>query len=205
MFYSVVGAVNIDVSQVIGLCVLVVSVLSWFVNIIQGNTPDGVPRKKPQKPNPPAARSEIEVLLEQITGDKQKQGRREQQSQVPRPPRPQQERPKNVGRSTSPRTGMQPAKPVVKQSARVAETHLASSNLGNEVRSHHLGNRVEAAVQQEITAAVQHDLGNRIAAARPPQEQSVHPLVKVLRDPNGIRQAILLNEILQRPKAKRHV
>ena len=201
MFYSVLSAVNIDVSQVIGLCVFVVSVLSWFVNIVKGNAPDGTPRPTPQKPKPRPARSEIEALLEQINGDKQKQGRREQQAQVPRPPRPQQERPKNTGRSTSPRPGMQPAKQV----ARISETHLAASNLGSEVRSHHIGNRVEAAVQQEITAAVQHDLGNRIAAAKPPQEQSVHPLVKVLRDPNGIRQAILLNEILQRPKAKRNV
>ena len=201
MFYSILSAVNIDVSQVIGLCVLVVSVLSWFVNIIQGNTPDGVPRPKQQNPKPRPARSEIEALLEQVTGDKQKQARREQQNQAPRPPRPQQERPKNNGRSTSPRPGIQPAK----QAARIADTHLADSNLGNEVRSHHMGNRVDAAVQKEITAAVQHDLGNRIAAAKPPQEQSIHPLVKVLRDPNGIRQAILLNEILQRPKAKRNV
>ena len=205
MFYSVLSAVNIDVSQVIGLCVFVISVLSWFINIIKGNTPEGAPRPNPQKPKPPAARSEIEVLLEQVAGDRQKPIRREQQPQSPRPPKPQQQRPTNVARSTSPRPGMQPAKTAVKQPARISETHLASSNLGSEVRSHHIGNRVDAAVQKEITAAVHHDLGNRIAAAQPPQEQSIHPLVKVLRDPNGIRQAILLNEILQRPKARRNV
>ena len=205
MFYSVLSAVNIDVSQVIGLCVFVISVLSWFINIIKGNTPEGGPRPNPQRPKPPAARSEIEVLLEQVTGDRQKPVRREQQLQTPRSPKPQQERQKSVSRSNSSRPGMQSAKPPAKQPARISDTHLTSSNLGSEVRSHHIGSRVDAAVQKEITDAVQHDLGNRIAAARPPGEQSIHPLVKVLRDPNGIRQAILLNEILQRPKAKRNV
>jgi hypothetical protein len=205
MFYSVLSAGNIDVSQIVGLCVLVLSVISWFINLIKGNTPDGVPRGQQQIPKPRPARSEVEVLLEQLTSGKKKLDGREQQSQVPRPPRPQQERQKNVARTSTLRPGSQPAKQTAKQASRVADMHLASSNLGNEVRSHQIGNRVEAAVQQEITNAVQHDLGNRIAAAKPVEDQPMHPLVKVLRDPNGIRQAILLNEILQRPKAKRHV
>ncbi len=204
MFLPILGAVP-DVSQIIGLCVLVISVLSWFINLVQGNTPDGVPRAKAQNPKPRSARSEIEVLLEQIADGKKKQVGREQQTQAPRPPRPQQDRPKNVARSNSARPESQSPKPAAKLTTRVADMHLASSNLGNEVRSHQMGNRVDAAVQKEITAAVQHDLGNRIAAAKPSQEQPMHPLIKVLRDPNGIRQAILLNEILQRPKAKRHV
>ncbi len=204
MFFPVISAVP-DISQVIGLCVLVISVISWFINIVQGNTPDGVPRAKQQNPKPQSARSEIEVLLEQISGSKKKPVGREQQTQVPRPPRPQQERSTNVGRSNTARPGSQLPKPTAKHASRVADMHLASSNLGNEVRTHQMGNRVDAAVQQEITAAVQHDLGNRIAAAKPVQEQAMHPLIKVLRDPNGIRQAILLNEILQRPRAKRHV
>ena len=204
MLSLILGAVP-DVSQIIGLCVLVISVLSWFINLVQGNTPDGVPRAKQQNPKPRPARSELEVLLEQITDSKKKQIGREPQAQAPRPPRPQQERPKNTGRQNTARTGSQSPKPGAKPPTRVADMHLASSNLGNEVRSHQMGNRVDAAVQQEITAAVQHDLGNRIAAAMPAHEPAMHPLIKVLRDPNGIRQAILLNEILQRPKAKRHV
>ena len=204
MFSLILSAVP-DISQVIGLCVLVISVLSWFINIVQGNTPDGVPRAKQKNPKPPSARSELEVLLDPITDSKKKQVGPEQQVQASRPPRPQQERPKNVARQNTARTGSQSPKSAARQPTRVADMHLASSNLGNEVRSHQMGNRVDAAVQQEITAAVQHDLGNRIAAAMPAQEPAMHPLIKVLRDPNGIRQAILLNEILQRPKAKRHV
>ena len=66
------GAIN--VSEIIGACVLVISVLSWFVNVIQGNTPDGKPRAQPQKQKPPSGRSEIEVLLQQLAGGKPKTG-----------------------------------------------------------------------------------------------------------------------------------
>jgi hypothetical protein len=86
---------------------------------------------------------------------------------------------------------------------RVADSKLPSGNLGAGVRSHQLGNRVEASVVRDVTEPIQHDLGNRIAAATPPQEKPIHPLVKILRDPIGVRQAILLNEILQRPNAGR--
>ena len=46
MLPNLVAAV--DVGQIIGLVVLVISVLSWLVNVIKGNTPDGVPRAKQQ-------------------------------------------------------------------------------------------------------------------------------------------------------------
>ena len=80
---------------------------------------------------------------------------------------------------------------------------LAQSNVGSTVRSHHLGNRVDAEVQRDVPAAFLNNFGQGIAPASAPQERQVHPLVKVLRDPNGVRNAILLNEILQRPKSLR--
>ena len=189
MLTLVLGA-GVDISHIIGLCVLVVSVLSWFVNVIQGNTPDGAPRPQKPKPKPQQGRSEIETLLQELSGDKQK-------------PKSEGERGRTKPKTAPQRPGAPPPYAASRPAPRVADTHLSSSNLGGGVRSHQMANRVEAAVQQEITGAVQHDLGNRIAAALPPSERPVHPLVKVLRDPNGVRQAILLNEILQRPKARR--
>ena len=210
MFAHVLAA--IDVSEVIGVCVLVISVLSWFVNVIQGNKPDGAPRanQKPKpKPKPPTGRSEIEALLQQLTGEQPKPQRRE----PPRPPKPQmppeRQRSKQKPTSTPQRTaaGKSTARPL----SRGLEAPLPPAKLGDEVRSHHLANRVDAEVRQDITepvnrdiqATVQHDLGDRIAPAKV-TEKPVHPLVKVLRDRQGVRQAILLNEILQRPKSRRH-
>lgn len=201
MFSPVVAAV--DVSQIIGVCVLVISVLSWFVNVIKGNTPDGTPQEK-KKPKRQSGRSEIEALLEQLSGEKTKPKPQRRESPKPKP-QPPQGRAKVPPKPPMTRPGLSQSSP------RVADTHLSSSNLGSEVRSHHLGNRIEATVRHDITSpvqqdiqdSVQHDLGNRIAAALPNQPKAVHPLVKVLRDPHGVRQAILLNEILQRPKCLR--
>lgn len=206
MFSTVLAAV--DISQVIGVCVLVISFLSWFVNVIKGNTPDGVPKSKSK---PQSGRSEIEALLQQLSGEKPKPKPERRESQKPerrdssqsRPPSPQ-DRGKNKSKLPVPRPSTSRPTP------RVADTHLGNSNLGSDVRSHRLGNRVEATVKQDITSsvqqdiqdAVQRDLGNGMAAL-PVREKAVHPLVSVLRDPNGVRQAVLLNEILQSPRGKR--
>ena len=210
-------AANVDVSQIIGLIVLVVSVLSWFVNVIQGNTPDGTPRqnkangKAKIKPKPPTGRSELEALAQQLAGEKNRP-RPEQASQLQpqRPPKPpvDRNRPKTNPTQQRPipqRTVPQrPGQPAARPAPRVSETHLASSNLGASVRGHHLANRVEEAVEREIAAPVRQDLGTRTSLIQAVPEQFVHPLVKMLREPNGMRQAVLLNEILQRPKSTRN-
>ena len=202
----------IDVSQIIGVSVLFISMLSWLVNVVKGNTPDGTPRAKP-KPKPQSGRSEIEALLQQLSGEKPKPKPKSERRDTSKPerrdssqPRPksQQDREKGKPKPPVPRTSSS------RPASGLADTQLGRSDLGGEVRSHHLGNRIEASVQQDISAAVQRDieanvqrdLGNRMALP-PAPEKTVHPLVKVLRDPNGMRQAILLNEILQPPKSRR--
>ena len=203
-------AANVDVSQIIGLIVLVVSVLSWFVNVIQGNTPDGTPRqnkangKANPKPKPPTGRSELEELAQQLAGEKNRR-RPEQASQPQRPPKPPVDRNRPKAKPTQQRPVPQrPGQPAARPAPRVSETHLASSNLGASVRGHHLANRVEEAVEREITAPVRQDLGTRTSLIQAVPEPFVHPLVKMLREPNGMRQAVLLNEILQRPKSSRN-
>ena len=208
MLPNLVAAV--DVGQIIGLVVLVISVISWFVNVIKGNTPDGVPRVKQQVSD----RSEIDEFLVQLQSGKPI-------------PRPEQPRPaaKNEMANRKPQfeANHPLAKPAKKPPAisrqssvpqglpRIADTHLPESKLGDSLRRSSFGNRVDAAVQRDITdavrqdiqVAVQHDLGNRIMAAAPTAEKRPHPLVSILRNPDGVRQAILLNEILQRPRSVR--
>lgn len=205
------AAGNIDVSQIIGLCVLVISFLSWFVNLIQGNKPQGGVRPKPQKPQSKPVQSDIETLLQQLTGEKPKPkpARREQTQTAPspRPPKPPRDRGKNSPATTSPRNpspGKTAARTVPAIPAILADSPLVASQIGSEVRSQHLGNRVDTAVNRDITAAVQHDLGKDIAVIGRANSEPIHPLVKVLRDPGGVRQALILNEILQRPKGLRN-
>ncbi len=203
---------GIDGGQIIGICVLVISVLSWFVNAIKGNNADGVPREKKPAAKPQSGRSEIESLLKQLSGEKPKpQPQPQQKQQQKRQEQPQraakqQARAKPKPAPSRPTSAASSISGSSRPMARPGEASMASmaqSNVGSAVRSHHLGNKVDAEVQRDVPAAFLNNFGHGIAPASEPQERQVHPLVKVLRDPNGVRNAILLNEILQRPKALR--
>ena len=208
MFPVLVAAV--DGGQIIGLVVLVISVLSWFVNVIKGNTPDGVPRAKQQVSD----RSEIDEFLQQLQIGKPVP-RQDQQRPVARDEMANRKPPIEAKRPLEKRAKKPPA--ISRQSSgtqglpRVADMHLPESKLGDSLRRSSFGNRVDAVVQRDITDvvrqdiqdAVQHDLGNRIMAAAPMAEKKPHPLVSILRNPDGVRQAILLNEILQRLRSVR--
>lgn len=185
----------VEIHQIVGISLLVITVLSWFVNWIQGNTPDGNPRPQKAKPKPPTARSEIEALLSELTGDKRKP-KPEQKEQPPRPAKNLAERPRAKPKTAPQRPGGPPPYTPSRPTTRPVEVKLPTANLGDSVRTSQLGNQIEASVQKDIVAAVQSDLSSRPSVTSP--ERPVHPLIKLLRDPNGARQAILLSEVLQR-------
>jgi hypothetical protein len=190
---------RVDLHAIFGIVVLVVTVLGWFVNFVQGNNPDGNPRQPRPKPKPQNGRNEIEELLQELSGNKRKPRPepREQPSRQAKPPvarsKPKQPPQKPVAT---------PISPLSRPLGRGGEPTFASANLGQSIRSHQLPNQIDAAVQKEIVSAVSSDLGTS-APLQPLPTGPVHPLVKVLRDPSGVRQAVLLNEILQRPKSLR--
>lgn len=184
----------VEVHQIVGISLLVITVLSWFVNFIQGNNPDGSPRPQKNKSKPQTARSEIEALLSELNGDKRKP-KPEQKEPQPRPVKALAERPRSKPKNAPQRPGAPPPYSP-SRSPRPIEGKLPTANLGDGVRSSQLGNPIEAAVQKDIVSAVQSDLSSRPVVAAP--ERPVHPFVKLLRDPNGARQAIILSEILSR-------
>ena len=64
-------------------------------------------------------------------------------------------------------------------------------------------NRIGAAVEQDIDSSVRRDLRPDATSDALHRAGNIHPLANALRDPQGVRQAILLNEILRRPKSLR--
>ena len=197
----------INAGQIIGLIIFTVSVLSWFVNLVQGNQQNQAPRPK-NRPRDPV-KSELEKFLQEVVGNK---GQQEKKRPAP-PPVPQQKQPraandKKGGKAKPPQ--QRPAKTETatqRPGERAAASHLQSSALGQGVRSklldHMEPNRIGAAVQQDIDSAVRKDLGSNATSDAIQRAGNIHPLAKALRDPQGVRQAILLNEILSRPKSLR--
>lgn len=190
-----------DVGQLIGLAVLVISIISWLVNLIKGegnNAPAGK-RAAPQKD----LRSEIEVFLEELNKPPVRQ-----ETPPPRPapkrapPQPQQQKPKQPQKKR--------AEPISKRTVS-SEPRPGSSNLGAGVRQHvaeHLAaGQVTANAQQNIghriDASVAHDLGTSSTSQHLTTSHTVHPLITFLSQPGGMRQAMLVHELLQKPRALR--
>ena len=192
--------------QVIGLIIFTISVLSWFVNLVQGNKQNQAPRPK-NRPRDPV-QSELEKFLQEVVGNKP-----QPEKKRPTPPVPQQKQSRPANEKKGGKGKPQQQRPARAESGtqrpgeRAAASHLQTSVLGQGVRSHlheHMEpNRIGVAVQQDIDSAVRKDLGPDAASDALTRAGNIHPLAKALRDPQGVRQAILLNEILSRPKSLR--
>ena len=193
--------------------ILVVAIISWFITYIQDKMPGNDPRAPKPGGNPqpkPQGPTNIEDMLRQLAGDKKvvkPQNQPAQQSEKRQPPQPkrqtQRERPRGKPVPPVPTPPIARAPLSTRQKPPVHDSNLPISNLGTAVASHHLADRVDKSVQREIVEKVDADLGRRTTLTEPAKQTQTHPLVKLLRDPNGVRQAILLNEILQPPKSRR--
>ncbi len=82
------------------------------------------------------------------------------------------------------------------------------SFIGQHVNSH-IGKQIGDAVQRDINDQVRSHLGEDKNKQAPPAATSTHgsaaagDLLKALRSPEGVRQAILISEVLGKPKALR--
>jgi hypothetical protein len=211
MFQPFIPVLAIGAGTIVTFIVLSVYVLSWLANLAQGNKPNvPKPRNRPRPNNGP---SELEKFLQDVI----KKSEPESRPAPPKPPRPAGEKKKARQASNPNAAPPQAARPAAakRPATRLSQTHLqTSTKLGDGVRSHlashldprNVDNQVEkdisAGVQRDIDRNVRKDLGSDLTAAMPRQVVE-HPLMQALRNPQGVRQAILMAEILNRPKALR--
>lgn len=188
--------------EVIGIIAFVIWILGMIIRAVKNNQ-EAAP--KPRR-EPETARTEIETFLEEISGKGPK-----------RPPvKPNPPKRPSVAKSKKSKPQEAAARTELTGKPRVAlsEQHLATSNLGSRLRSHlstyMQADRMAAEVQQDlpnrIARNVEADLGPRHLTSTTAQsiaQAPIHPLIKLLRDPQGIQQAIALQEILQKPRALR--
>jgi hypothetical protein len=183
--------------QIFALIVFTISIISWIVNIVNGikGNVEARPKNRPRD----QVQSELEKFLQEVVGGK-KQANQE---------RPQQKQ-KKGGKQKSQQ--QRSAKALAGSSSRpgelVAQSHLPTTTMDGGVRSHHLQTsvdvgRIGAAVQLDIDGAVLKDLGADRSAETGERANTPHPILVALRNREGVRQAILFNEVLGKPKALR--
>ena len=138
---------------------------------------------------------EIEEFLKRSLGG---QPKRQPPSPPPSPSSRERSRQRGSGQRQRPpvTAGQPPLLPV--QQSRVQQSRVQQSRME--------ATRVGAAdISSHVEAAFAHDLAHEspgLTASRPTNQQAAHPaahLIAALRSPEGLRQLILMREILERP------
>lgn len=194
--------------SIVFVIVLVISVISWLVNLVQGNNPKGV--KPKQRPRPDQGQSDLEKFLQEVVGNKP-----QPQQEKPRPPKPPRPQGQKKAKSKSPAqqrpAAVQAPVAMERPGARMQQTHLATAGLGDHFRNSSIDQRsidsvvkkdIDGTVRRDIDDAVQRDIGAD-GTLSSIQRAPVHPLIHAMRSPGGVRQAIVMAEILGRPKSLR--
>jgi hypothetical protein len=204
----------VDVCGAAFVAGIVIMFLFWVLRIFSKAQEDSSPPSvRPRRAERDRQRDEIEEFTRQQTA--RRRGREEDILEVieeARPPRRQgQTRPKPSGqRLPQQQRPGQPAPAASAQRSRPGETlsnrHAnQSESLGSGVRSHlaeYMEDRIDQSVQQHLVGGVGQSVQQHLGAVARMGEARTgeHPIVRLLRDPNGVRTALILNEVLTRPR-----
>lgn len=203
---------------------LTISFISWIMNTIQASQAKQQAKQRAERRQargqaggPPRGqqggggnrvKSEIEMFLEEVTGQPAKQ---QQPAQRPRPPKPPQP-PKRVATPAPKKVSKPPSQPP--RLPAEAPSRKPLSTLGQHVSSYmsdrigeHVQQDIGQHVSQHITGHVSEHIGRETATddhIRPPRKNQVATEIReLLRDADGVRKAIIVNEILTRRTFRR--
>jgi len=194
--------------SIVFVIVLIISIISWVVNLVQGNNQKGKPQNRNRTNQ---GKSDLEKFLQDVVGG----GKQDPDQESRKKPASQKQNPSGNGnkKPAKPKPQQQPAAANKPTGARPAKSPLTPSAMGDGGRSHvgsNLDSRsVDAAVKQDVDGAVQRDINDTVRrdmgadSTNINVQRTVHPLILALRNPQGVRQAIMLAEILNRPKSLR--
>jgi len=144
------------------------------------------------------AQSDIDAFLNEVGAPAKQQ-----------PTRPQQRSAENRPRRSQPQRQMRPAQDV-------SEPRPLGSGISEHVDSYitqhvdeYVDSQVDDFVEVDIAQSVESHLGDRRSEMPPRTETADSPespavrFRKLLQDPEGVRQAIMLNEVMSRPRVLR--
>lgn len=203
---------------------LVIAFISWIINLVSKNNDEakagGGRAPRPEPPRDGRLQNEIDIFLQEVSGQKKGNARVEEdipmeiveveetpprrrnvRQQPPRrPSRRQEARETSASEHNRPGPGVaERQKPGSANLGGGVRQHVSEHLSSGDVESHveeHLAHDVDQSVQQHLG---QFSVGESVDLGAP----GTHPLVSLLRSPSGMRQAILMGEILSPPKSQR--
>ena len=191
-----------DAGAVVGLLVLIFTVVGWLVNLANSqNNPPAPPQNRPRPPRPREDRvqNEIDIFLQEVRGEKLADDDVVMEVPPPEPRRrgtpPRLRRPLFPSRNPRPfrdsGAGWGTSRPTwIRTWAKRFPAITWKTTWASCARCMETPN---ARLAAEMAA-----LESRGTAKQPPLS-----IIGLLRDQQGIRQAILVNEILSKPKSLR--
>lgn len=221
-----------DAGTYITLIFVILGFLGWIMNLTSNkNAPPPAAPARPRQPMPARPhnrderiQSEIDIFLQEVGGRKPKARTEEPSTRgieieepPPRPARRPVERP--VRRPAA--EPVRPSAPSPAEAPPRPEHRVGSSDLGSTIREQvarhidktrvdqttkqHLSNVVERAVEHHLGTLGQQEAAQLAAAVEVATKapEGVHPVIGLLRDPKGVRNAVLISEVLGPPRGRR--
>ena len=154
--------------------------------------------------------NEIEAFLQQVTGQRPSRPAKKRRPKK-RPPRQEQRPPRRGDEPPQGRRRPPKQRPRRLKKRRPQEDRGVGSGIAEHVDEYisqhvkeHIDNDVDEHVQVTIVDEVKDHLGpGAIPVAKPAGPSAAEAVRALLRDPQGVRNAILVNEVLSRPRALR--
>ncbi len=194
---------------------VVISVIAGMINSVKQAAAKNAPAPQnppPQRPAMTPAQETMARFLEGLPPEDRQQapGQRptNQQGQNPRPQQRQKQQQKKNPQKQTTAAQQQPAKKNPKsRSVGSGVSEHVDTFIGDHVRSH-MGRDVDNFVKKDIDERVRSHLGSQSSkpvemSASDTGSAAAEDILSVLKTPAGVRHAILVNEILSRPKSLR--
>ena len=211
---------------------LVISFISWLLNM-KNKTPDPAaqrPRRPARAAGGDGRlKNELEAFLEEVTGQPRAQPPqpspaapphdempppavvdseprrlpvRRESHQLPSHPRPAERQPA-LARQAAELQSFDHSSQLGTALRQHVDEYVANTNIDRHVQSY-MANEVEQSVREHIDRAVENDLGVRnVALPQRAVTARAREVISLLNSADGVRNAILLTEILGRPKSLR--
>lgn len=219
-----------DIGGLIAIAFMVISFIGWLSNLISGQQKPGQRPQPQQRPRPPQGkrlREEIEQFMREAQGQgggakAQPPGRvlsAEDVVAAPASPKQKSQR-KPPQKANKQRPAETPPAGRRAPGSDVSERKVESASLGAGLQQHvsqHMAERVAAIASRDVEPSVDDSVaahfapftgdgpagaltsGDGIRSAAGPAAE----LLKLLRNPQGVRQALVLGELLKPPVAMR--